>query len=187
MLRRPVGAPPHERADRGRRGVEDRDAVALDDLPEAILLRPVGRAFVHHHRRAVGERTVDDVAVAGDPADVGRAPVDVVVLAGRTPTSSSRRCRRGSRRSCARCPSACRSCPTCRGCRACPPRPSPRARTSYGASCISSCYQWSRPPSCAPGSGGRAAAGRRRRARSTASPASASSAICFSGTIWPRR
>ncbi len=27
--------------------------------------------------RAVGERAIDDVAVAGDPADVGRAPVDI--------------------------------------------------------------------------------------------------------------
>ena len=75
-----LGAPAHEGADGGRRGVEDRHAVALDDLPEAILVRPVGRAFVHHDGGAVGERAVDDVAVAGHPADVGRAPVDVVVL-----------------------------------------------------------------------------------------------------------
>src|SRR5262249_43459727 len=33
----------------------------------------------HQHRRAVGQRTVDDVAVAGHPADVGGAPVDVLV------------------------------------------------------------------------------------------------------------
>ena len=137
-LLRPVGAPLHERADGRRRGVEDRDAVALDDRPEAILLRPVGRAFVHHHRRAVGQRSVDDVAVPGHPADVRRAPVDVVVLADRTPTSSSRRCRRDSRRWCGRCPSAFRSCPTCRGCRACPRRPSARARSRTGASAISS-------------------------------------------------
>ena len=51
----------------------------LDDVPEAILVREVGRAFVHHRRGAVHERAVDDVAVAGDPADVGGAPVDVVV------------------------------------------------------------------------------------------------------------
>ena len=37
----------------------------------------VGHALVHHDRRAVGQRPVDDVAVAGDPADVGGAPVDV--------------------------------------------------------------------------------------------------------------
>ena len=59
------------------RGVEDRDAVLLDDLPEPALVRGVRRALVHHLRRAVGQRAVDDVAVPGDPADVGRAPVDV--------------------------------------------------------------------------------------------------------------
>ncbi len=78
--RRPLGAPAHERTNGGRRRVEDRHAVALDQLPEAILLRPVGCALVHQHRGAVRERTVDDVAVPGDPADVGGAPVDVVVL-----------------------------------------------------------------------------------------------------------
>ena len=135
---RPLGAPAHERANRRRRRVEDRDAVALDDRPEAILLRPVGRAFVHHDRRAVGQRSVHDVAVPGDPADVGGAPVDVVFLADRRPASSSRTCRRGSRRSCGRCPSAFRSCRTCRGCRACPRRPSARARSVSDASCISS-------------------------------------------------
>ena len=70
-------APLHEGADRGRRGVEDRHAVALDELPPAVLARRVGRALVEHRRRAVGQRAVDDVAVAGDPADVGAAPVDV--------------------------------------------------------------------------------------------------------------
>ncbi len=36
-------------------------------------------AFVHQHGRAGRERAVDDVAVPGDPAAVGRAPEDVVV------------------------------------------------------------------------------------------------------------
>ena len=52
----------------------------LDDPPEAVRLGLVRRAFVHEDRRAVRERAVDDVAVAGDPADVGGAPVDVVLL-----------------------------------------------------------------------------------------------------------
>ena len=39
----------------------------------------VGRALVHDGGGAVGERSVDDVAVAGDPADVGGAPVDVLL------------------------------------------------------------------------------------------------------------
>ena len=39
----------------------------------------VGRALVEHRRGAVRERPVDDVRVPRDPADVGRAPVDVGV------------------------------------------------------------------------------------------------------------
>jgi hypothetical protein len=73
-------APPHERPQCGRRGVEDRDAVALDDLPEPSRVRNVRRAFVHDDRRAVQQRAVDDVRMARHPAHVRGAPVDVVVL-----------------------------------------------------------------------------------------------------------
>ena len=45
----------------------------------------IRRAFVHDRRGAVGQRAVDDVAVPGHPADVGRTPVDVVLAAGRRP------------------------------------------------------------------------------------------------------
>ena len=79
VLLRLLRAPLHEGADGGGRGVEDRDAVALGDVPEAVAAGRVGRALVDHRGGAVGERPVDDVAVAGDPADVGRAPVDVGV------------------------------------------------------------------------------------------------------------
>ena len=52
----------------------------VDDLPEARDRR-VGRDALEHQRRgAVGERAVEDVGVAGDPADVGGAPVDVAVV-----------------------------------------------------------------------------------------------------------
>ena len=70
----------HQRADRGRRGVEDVDLVLVDHLPEARGVGVVRHAFEHQRGRAVGERAVDDVAVAGDPADVGGAPVDVAVV-----------------------------------------------------------------------------------------------------------
>ena len=137
--------PLHVRADRGRRRVEDRHAVALDDLPPAVLVGEVGRALVHDRRGAVAERPVDDVAVAGDPADVGGAPVDVACRAsGRRRSGASSRRRRGSRRSCARSPSASRSCPTCRAGRADPRRPSARAGSRV-SSVASSCHQWSRP------------------------------------------
>ena len=54
--------------------------MSLADVPEAIALRPVGRAFVHHARRTVGEWTIHQVRVSGHPTDVRRAPEDVVVL-----------------------------------------------------------------------------------------------------------
>ena len=70
----------HQRADRGRRGVDDVDLVLVDHLPEARHGRVIRHAFEHHRDRAVGERPVDDVAVAGHPADVGGTPVDVAVV-----------------------------------------------------------------------------------------------------------
>src|SRR4030095_15501190 len=73
-------APAHEGADRGGSGVADRDAVTLDDAPEAVLVGEVGRAFVHHGGGAVGEGAVYHVGMPGDPADVGGARVDVRVL-----------------------------------------------------------------------------------------------------------
>ena len=78
MLLHPFVAPLHEGADGGRRGVEDRDLVVLDDFPEAAEVRSVGRAFIHQHRGAVEQRTVDHVSVARDPAHIGRAPEEVI-------------------------------------------------------------------------------------------------------------
>ena len=77
---RMVVAPAHKRPNRRGRRVEHRDPVLLHDLPEAVLGRVVGRAFVHHASDAVGQDSVDDVAVPRHPTDVGRAPVDVVIL-----------------------------------------------------------------------------------------------------------
>ena len=70
----------HELADGGGRGVEDVDAVLVDDPPAARGVGVGGHAFEHQRRRAVGQRAVDDVRVTGDPADVGGAPVDVAVV-----------------------------------------------------------------------------------------------------------
>ena len=89
--RGPLLAPPHEGADGGGGGVELGHAVALDDVPQPVLgpsgpvavpergPGSVGGALVHHRGAAVGQRAVDDVAVAGHPADVGCAPEDVGV------------------------------------------------------------------------------------------------------------
>ena len=80
MPRWQLRAPAHERANRGRRGVENVHAVLIDDGPEAVAIGEIGRALVHERSAAVGQRPVDDVGMPGDPADVGGAPVDVVLL-----------------------------------------------------------------------------------------------------------
>ena len=70
----------HQRPDRGRRGVDDVDLVLVANLPEAGHARIVRHALENHRGGAVRERSIDDVAVPGDPADVGGAPVDVAVV-----------------------------------------------------------------------------------------------------------
>ena len=75
-----VVAGAHQRADGGGRRVEDVDVPLVDHVPEARRRRIVRHALEHQRGGAVGERAVQDVAVARHPADVGRAPVDVAVV-----------------------------------------------------------------------------------------------------------
>ncbi len=77
MAFRELLAPFHEGSDGGRSRVQDGHLVVLDDLPESIGLGIVGGTLVDHRRRPVGEGSIDDVAVAGYPADIGGTPVDV--------------------------------------------------------------------------------------------------------------
>src|SRR5204863_7047220 len=58
-----------ERADSGRRSVENVDAILFDDAPPAVELGKIGSAFVHHAGCAGGEGSINDIAVTGDPAD----------------------------------------------------------------------------------------------------------------------
>ena len=80
VLLRMLRPPLHVRADRGRRRVQDVDAVALDDRPPTVAIRIVRHALVHDPGRPVAQGPVDDVAVARHPADVGGAPVHRVGL-----------------------------------------------------------------------------------------------------------
>ena len=70
----------HQRADRGRRGVEDVDLVLVDDVPEPRIIGIIRYAFEHQRGRAVRQRPIHNVAVAGDPADVGGAPEDITIV-----------------------------------------------------------------------------------------------------------
>ena len=86
----------------------------VDDVPEPRDAG-VGRdALEHQGGGAVGERPVENVAVAGDPTDVGRAPVDVAFAVIEHVLVGQRRRRPGSRRWCAALLWACRSSPRCR-------------------------------------------------------------------------
>ncbi len=40
----------------------------------------VGHAFEHQGGGAVGQRPIEDIAVAGHPAHIGRAPINVAVV-----------------------------------------------------------------------------------------------------------
>ena len=79
MFLHPLITPADESADRGRRGVENVDPVLLDDSPEAVRFRPIWRPFIHERGRAVGERTINNIAMPRHPADVSRAPKNVFV------------------------------------------------------------------------------------------------------------
>ncbi len=49
----------------------------VDDPGDAGDVRIVRHAFVHQGRRTVGQWAVDQIAMTGNPADVGGAPVDI--------------------------------------------------------------------------------------------------------------
>nr|GEY12335.1 hypothetical protein [Tanacetum cinerariifolium] len=71
-----LGAFGHHCADGGWRGVENIDLVLVDYFRHAGDVRVVRNALEQQRGRAIGQRPVDDVAVAGDPADVSGAPVN---------------------------------------------------------------------------------------------------------------
>ena len=75
-----AGLASHEGADGGGCGVELVDFELLAHLPESGGRRGCGHALKHDRGRPTEQRAVHDVAVAGDPADVGRAPIDVAGL-----------------------------------------------------------------------------------------------------------
>ena len=52
--------------------------MVLDHLPEAAGIGIGGDALEDEFGRAERQRAVGDIGVAGDPADIGGAPEDVV-------------------------------------------------------------------------------------------------------------
>ncbi len=74
------GALAHQGPDRGWRGVELVDLVFFAHGPEPARIRVGGHAFEHHRGGAIGQGAIDDIAVAGDPAHIRRAPVDIAFV-----------------------------------------------------------------------------------------------------------
>jgi len=77
VFARPLLAQAHERANGGWRRIENAHLIFFDDPPEAIRLRPRRRSFIHQRGRAVLEWTVNHVAVAGHPSDIGCTPKSI--------------------------------------------------------------------------------------------------------------
>ncbi len=70
----------HQRANSGGCSVEQGHVVLVDDLRHPARFRPVGHPFKHQRGGATGQRAIEQIAVTGDPADIGGAPVNVVVM-----------------------------------------------------------------------------------------------------------
>ena len=58
--------------------MKDVDAESLGDAPGPTRVGVSRHSLVHHARRTQCQRAVDDVGVAGDPTDIGEAPVGVL-------------------------------------------------------------------------------------------------------------
>jgi hypothetical protein len=52
----------------------------VNHAPQAVGLWKIRSAFVHEGRGAVLQGSINDIAMTGDPADVGGAPVHVLFL-----------------------------------------------------------------------------------------------------------
>ena len=74
----------HQRADGGGSGIKNVDIVAVNNIADPLIVRVVGHPFEHHAGGAVGQRTVDQISMPGNPAHIGGAPVHLprVVIEG---------------------------------------------------------------------------------------------------------
>src|SRR5690606_1114660 len=65
----------HQCANRSGGCIENVHLMLIYDLPEPRSIRIIWNAFIHEGGCAVGQRAVNGVAVASDPANIRRAPV----------------------------------------------------------------------------------------------------------------
>src|SRR5262245_7104134 len=79
MLFYPIVAPANERPNRGGSGIKNGDAIIFDDPPKSIGVGPVRCALIHQSGCAHAERTINNVPVTSDQADVRRTPEKILV------------------------------------------------------------------------------------------------------------
>src|SRR5689334_9790711 len=70
----------HQATNSGWSAVEDSGLIFLDNFPPAVGSGIGWNALVQNNGRGVHQRSVNDVAVSGDPTDVGGTPEDVIRL-----------------------------------------------------------------------------------------------------------
>src|SRR5258708_40256408 len=80
MFSRPGLPESHQTSDGGWGGIQDRDPIPFDLLPNAVGLRIAGTGFRHKGGRSVHERRVNDIGMSGDPTRVRGAPVSILIL-----------------------------------------------------------------------------------------------------------
>src|SRR5688572_8230608 len=80
MLLWPFCAPFHKGPDRGWGGIKDADAVLGNDAPETIWFWPVRSTFIHEAGSAICQRTINHIAMAGYPTNVGSTPINICIL-----------------------------------------------------------------------------------------------------------
>src|SRR6185437_13384596 len=67
----------HEAADGRRRRIEDIDLKLVHYIPKPSRIGIGGNAFEHQRSRAGAQRTIDDIAMSRDPADVRGTEIDL--------------------------------------------------------------------------------------------------------------
>ena len=55
------------------------NTVIIDDIPETRGIRKCRHAFKHQAGRGIRQRAIQNITMAGNPANIGSAPVNIVV------------------------------------------------------------------------------------------------------------
>ena len=67
----------HESSDGSWGGIEDADFVLFNDFPPSAPVWGVRGTFIYDLANAIGQRSVDNIRMPRNPANVRGAPVDI--------------------------------------------------------------------------------------------------------------